>query len=130
MTIACTAANVRPINPLPNDVIGDVAANATITAGQLVYHDGTGWAVAVLTNGTTGFAVGVALVGGSSGDYLPVLTRGRVTGFSGLTNGARLYSAASGLVGVAHPQYSYDVGFAIGTTDLFFCGVSGDVHAS
>jgi hypothetical protein len=115
---------------MPNDVVGDVALHATITAGQLVYHDGTGWAVAVLTNATTSCAVGVALVGGSSGEYIPVLTRGRLTGWTGLTAGGRLYSAAAGVVDSAHPQYAFDVGFAISTTDWFFNGVSGDAHAS
>lgn len=36
MTLARTAANVRPINPDPSNIVGDVAYNGTITAGQVV----------------------------------------------------------------------------------------------
>lgn len=122
MAIAVTAANVRPINPDPEHIINDVALHATVTAGQLVYHDGTGWAVAALTSATTGRAQGVALTGGASGDKVDVLTSGRLTGWTGLTAGGILYSAAAGAVSHTGASTSSCVGFAISTTDWLFVG--------
>jgi hypothetical protein len=124
MTIAVVAANVRPINPFPGCVIGDVAANATITAGDLLYHDGTGWAVGAVTNATTGRVVAVALVGGASGEKISVLCRGRLTGWTGLTAGARLFSGADGVIAASASNAS-EVGFAISTTDWYFTGSIG-----
>lgn len=124
MTIAVVAANVRPINPFSGDVVGDVAANATLTAGDLVYHDGTGWAVGALTSATTGRVTGVVLVGGASTAKVPVLTRGRLTGWTGLTAGARLFSGADGAVAASATNAS-ECGWAISTTDWFFTGSVG-----
>lgn len=124
MTIAVVAANVRPINPFPGDVVNDVAANATLTAGDLAYHDGTGWAVGALTNATTGRVVVIILVGGASGEKVPALARGRVTGWTGLTAGARLFSGADGAVAASASNAS-ECGFAISTTDLYFTGSIG-----
>jgi hypothetical protein len=128
MAIEVVAANVRPINPFPGDVVGDVAANATLTAGDLVYHDGTGWAVGALTNDTTGRVTGVVLVGGASGAYVPVLCRGRVTGWTGLTAGMRIYSGADGAIATTASNCS-ECGFAISTTDIYFTGSIGDPAA-
>lgn len=123
MPIARVKASVRPINPSADDVINDVALHATVEAGQLVYHDGTGWALSVLTNATTGAAVGVCLKDGASGDKVDVLVHGRVTGWTGLTAGGQVYSAAAGeIVHTTNAQFSGRVGFAINTTDWYFVG--------
>lgn len=125
MSIAVTAANVRPINPFPGMVDNTVPLNATVTAGQLVYHDGTGWAVSVLTNATTGRAQGVALKGGASGDYVDVLVGPcKLTGWSGLTAGGIISSAAAGAVSHTAAQYSSAVGFALSTTEWYFTGMA------
>lgn len=124
MAIAIVAANVRPINPMPGDVINDVAANATITAGALVYHNGTGWALAALSS-AAGRAHGVALNGGGSGTKIDVLVRGRVTGWTGLTAGTAIWTAAAGAVAQATATNAARCGFAINTTDIMFeCGVT------
>lgn len=130
MAIAIVAANVRPINPDPSNVIGDVAANAALTAGDLVYHDGTGWAVAVLTSDVTGQAQGVALAAAASGAKVPVLVFGRLTGWTGLTAGTAIYSSADGALAQASAAHAARVGFAISTTDIFFTGSVGDPYAS
>lgn len=124
MAIARTAANVRPINCPPHTIVNDVPLNATVEAGELVYHDGTGWALAALTNATTGAAQGVCLKSGAAGARVDVLTGpGRVTGWTGLTPGGKLYSAASGEVShTTSAQYSGCVGWAISETDWFFTG--------
>lgn len=123
MAIARVKASVRPINPDPGAVVNDVALNATVEAGQLVYHNGTGWAVAVLTSATTGAAAGVCLKDGVSGDKVDILVHGRVTGWTGLTAGGVLYSAAAGEVThTTNAQNSGRVGFAINTTDFYFTG--------
>ena len=124
MTIAVVAANVRSDHHNPSDVVNDVLANATITAGDLLYDDGTGWAVGALTNATTGRVVAVALAGAASGAEIPVLTRGRLTGWTGLTAGARLFSGADGVVATSASNAS-ECGWAISTTDWFFTGSIG-----
>jgi hypothetical protein len=121
MAYTVVAASVRPINPNPGYVVGDVACNDTITAGDIVHHNGTGWAPC----GIDDIPEAVALVGGASGEYIPVLTRGRVTGWTDFTAGARVYTAADGGTDVS-ASTAYDIGFAINTTDLFFTGVNGD----
>lgn len=132
MTLARTAANVRPINPFPGDVVNDVAFNGTITAGQVVYHNGTGWQAAVLESGCDGKVMGIALQGGSSGNTgKDVLLHGRVTGWTGLADGTAIYTAAAGEVDdQAHPQYAVLIGYSVSDTDIFFMGALGAAHGS
>jgi hypothetical protein len=131
MAIVRTAANVRPVNPWPGDVVADVALHATITAGEVVYHDGTGWAQGALAEGAEGKLLGVALEGGASGEYKSVLLRGRLTGWTGFGDGTQLYTAASGEVSdSASPQYSIPVGYSINDTDWYFVGAMRAAEAS
>jgi hypothetical protein len=120
--MAVTAANVRPINPFPGDVINDVGVAATITAGMLVYEAAGGWTPCALS-AAGGRAYGIALNGSAVvGTKIDVLTRGRVTGFTGLTVGAAIWTAAAGGHAQATAVNAAKCGFAISATDIMFVG--------
>jgi hypothetical protein len=130
MAIVCTAANVRPVNPNPGDVVRGVL-NGTVTAGQLVYHNGTGWVENALSSAANGAGIAVALEGGASGATVDLLMRGQLTGWTGLDDGKVLYTAASGAVDdQAHPQYAVAIGFSLSDTNWYFSGYAGDAHGS
>lgn len=133
MAIVRTAGNVRPVNYWPGDVVNDVPFHATITAGQVVYHDGTGWAVAIVSDGSCeGKLLGVALAGGASGDTSQdVILRGRLTGWTGFADGTQLYTAAAGEVNdQASPANSIPCGYSINDTDWYFCGAMRAAESS
>jgi hypothetical protein len=117
MAIVCTAANVRPIGKY---ISCRVVSNATITAGQVVYHNGTGLTQADGDAAGTANCMGIALQGGSSGDYLDVLIQGRVTGWAGLTAGKIEYvSDEAGEVVETHGTATFGVGWAVSTSDIY-----------
>ena len=125
MSIVRTKANVRPIDPRSCFIVNDVAYHATIEAGQVVYHDGTGWAVAIVSNGSCeGKLLGVALHDGASGNTgKDVLIFGRLTGWTGLADGTQLYTAAAGEINdQASPANSIPIGYSVSDTDWFFMG--------
>ena len=117
MTIAVTADNVRPIG----DYISvKLLSNATITAGDVVYHNGTGLAVADDDASTASAnAIGVALQDGASGAYVDVLTIGRVTGWTGLTAGMICYVIDDGKVSASNGTKTFAIGHALSTTDIY-----------
>ena len=117
MTIAITANNVRPIG----DYISvKIVSNATLTAGDVVYHNGTGLAVADDDASTASAnCIGVVLQDAASGKYADVLTIGRVTGWTGLTAGMICYVVDDGKVASSAGSKNFAVGHAISTTDIF-----------
>ena len=117
MSIAVTADNVRPIG----DYISvKIVANATITAGDVVYHDATGINVADDDGSTaTANCLGIALQDASSGGYIDVLCQGRVTGWTGLTAGGICYVSDAGVVAHSAGTKTFAVGWAISTTDIY-----------
>jgi hypothetical protein len=121
MAIGLVAANVRPINPFPGDIINDQVAGVTITAGDLVYLASTGWLVCALS-AAGGRADGIALNGAAAGAKFDVLTRGRVTGFTGMTVGTAIWTAADGAAAQATATNASRAGKAISATDIFFVG--------
>lgn len=130
MTLARTAANVRPINPDACEVVNGVLGG-TITAGEWVYHNGTNWVQGALSSGANAGSYAICLVGGVSGDTRPLLLRGRLTGWSDFADGTTVYTAASGEVNdQAHPQYAVPIGFSISDTDWILTGPQDAPHAS
>jgi hypothetical protein len=89
--LVITAANVAAGSTSTNDRSG--LAGATITAGQVVYWDGSRWQLADNNSGTTAARTpgGIALNGASSGQPLAVLTSGDVTIGATLTAGVVYY---------------------------------------
>lgn len=90
MAISFTAADIRP---LPNATIERFTVSGTVYQGWAVYNNGGS---ATGSNaGATATAYGIGVVvscpnGGTiavTGDAVDVVTRGNVTGFSGLTAG-------------------------------------------
>jgi len=117
MSIAVVAANVRPIG---NYTSVRIVSNGTLTAGAVVYHDGTGLALADDDTSTaTANCIGVMLQDASSGVYGDVLTQGRVTGWTGLTAGAICYVSDQGVVAASAGTKTFAVGWAISTTDIY-----------
>ncbi len=117
MAIACVAANIRPLGKY---IAHKVLSNATLTAGQPVYHNGTGLALADGAAYTTCNLWGVVLKGGSSGDYLDVCFQGRVTGWTGLTAGKIEYVAdTTGLPVETAGTKAFAIGWAVSTTDIY-----------
>jgi hypothetical protein len=116
MTIAVTAANVRPIG----DYISvRVVSNGTLTAGMVVYHNGTGLAAADDDASTASAnCIGILLQDAASGVYGDVLTIGRVTGWTGLTAGTIAYVSDTGVVAASAGTKNFAVGHMLSTTDI------------
>lgn len=117
MTISVTADDVRILSKVWFSFRG--VANATLTAGDIVYHDGTG--INVADEGTTDPAncIGMAMQDASSGDAVDVLVLGEVTGFSGLTAGTIAYVGSSGAVAASAGTKNFAVGFMLTTTNIY-----------
>jgi len=119
MAIAVVADNVRIVSPDDFSRIR-VVSNATITAGDVVFHDGTGLEVADDDASTeSANCIGVALQGGSSGDMLDVITQGELTGWTGLTAGAICYVVDDGKVAHTAGTKTFAVGWAVSTTNIY-----------
>lgn len=117
MSIVCTAANVRPIGDY---IAVRVVSNATLTAGMVVYHDGTGLNKADDDSSTaTANCIGILLQDASSGVYGDVLTIGRVTGWAGLTAGSICYVSDDGVVAHSAGSKNFAVGHALSTSDIY-----------
>ena len=117
MTIAVTADNVLPIGDF---LTVRVISNDTITAGDVVYHNGTGLAVADDDTSTASAnCIGVALKDAATGIYTDVLTCGRVTGWTGLTAGMICYVSDAGVVAASAGTKNFAVGWALSTTDIY-----------
>lgn len=130
MTLARTAALVRPINPNPGDIIRG-ALGGTITKGEWVYHNGTNWVQGALSAGGNAGSYGVCLEGGVSGDTVSILLRGRLTGWADFADGTTVYTAAAGEVNdQAHPQYAVPIGFSLSDTDWYLTGPQDAPHGS
>ena len=117
MPIAVTADNVRPIGRYMSF---RSTSNDDLTAGDVVYHDGTG--IVVANGGAAGTAnlMGVVLKDSSSGDAIDVLVQGRVTGWTGLTAGAICYiSDTDGVLAHSAGSATFGVGWAVSTTDIY-----------
>jgi hypothetical protein len=117
MTIAIVADNVRPVSKY---VSVSLIANATITAGDLVYHDGTGVNVCDDDASTaTANCIGIAMQGASSGSYVDVCVLGEMTGWTGLTAGSICYVIDAGVLAHSAGTKTFAVGWATSTTNVF-----------
>lgn len=101
--ITVTAANVRPVTKETIDSIRKLpAAEAAITAGQVVYIHGTAGTNLALATTTiadaTNRLAGVAVNGAAIGEIVEAATRGPLTGFSDLTPGV-LYVLSEDVAG-------------------------------
>lgn len=117
MTIAVTADDVRIVSKVWFSFRG--TANATLTAGDVVYHDGTGFGVADDdASVATANCVGMAMQDASSGDEIDVLVLGEVTGWTGLTAGNIAYVVDDGKVAASAGTKNFAVGFMLTTTNI------------
>ena len=118
MAITLTAADVRPRG---HYMSVRLIANATITAGDLAYHDGTGVNVGDDDASTaTANVIGVALNGAASGEYVDVCTHGGpITGWAGLTAGGICYVSDAGVLAHSAGTKTFAVGFAVSTSEIY-----------
>lgn len=117
MAITVTADDVRPVGKYFSF---RALSNDTLTAGDVVYHDGTGIVVANGGAAATANCMGVAMQDAASGAYLDVLVEGRVTGWAGLTAGALVYiSDTDGVVDTTHGTATFGVGWCVSTSDIY-----------
>lgn len=135
MALSFTAAKIRPL--IPSETIQGTADAASMTPGDLVYKKSDGdFALCDANGATTVEAVGiiVAIQNGkastAAGDVVTVCTRGRVAGFSSLTDGAQGYAAeAAGDIVDTAPTgagtWTKRVGHAESDT-VFFVAISGE----
>lgn len=94
--VTITAAKAKP---LPGALVRDFVAGGTVAVGDLVYVDGNGQVQksnggAAGTANAVGFVVSAGTFGAvsaASGETVSVVYAGPVTGFSGMTPGARHY---------------------------------------
>ena len=118
MTIAVTADNVRVVDK--NYMSVRLVSNGTLTAGDVVYHDGTGMAKADDDTSTaTANCIGVLLKDAASGTTQDVITCGRITGWTGLTAGMICYVSDQGVVAASAGTKNFAVGWALSTTDIY-----------
>ena len=117
MAIEIVADNVRPIG---KHYCVRVVSNDTLTAGDVVYHDGTGIVVGNGGAASTANVWGVVLQDASAGQYVDVLVNGRVTGWTGLTAGALCYiSDTDGVLAHSAGSATFGIGWAVSTTDIY-----------
>jgi hypothetical protein len=117
MPIAVVADNVRPIGRY---LTHRGLSNDTLTAGDVVYHNATGIAVANGGAAATANLWGVVLQDAASGKYCDILVQGRVTGWTGLTAGALCYiSDTDGVLAHSAGSATFGVGWAVSTTDIY-----------
>jgi hypothetical protein len=122
--ISITAANVQAGEP---SRVEQGIANATITAGQVVYKDSTTGKFALADNNSSTAGIrqpyGIALNGASAGQPLAVLRSGKITIGGTLTAGVAYYlsDTPGGICPVADigsGEYSAFLGIAISTSVL------------
>lgn len=98
-------------------------AGETLTTGHLVCikdADGYAWK-ADADAAALRPAIGIIGKGGASGSTVEIIVQGRLSGWSGLSEGAWLYlSETAGAATQSAPTYSQIVGYAISTTDIWF----------
>lgn len=118
--IALTATQVDRVFP-QNDEVLSVKLGATVTRGQVLYQDTDGTFKVADANGSgTIQARGIALQGGASGQVIPMLKRGVVSGYtvSSLDADVRVYlSDTVGSLDTAAGSTSVTCGRVFSMTD-------------